>query len=182
MNTSWCISSADHLNQNISWVLSVFMFFVMFVFVCVYVCMCVSFIYIVYILCNLRMMCKLTKRQYKWNPWRKLGVDSLEVRVTWQPLWRPFHCRLHLKCNSAHYFPSAVAHRLGMNLLHCVDWQILYHWITSQGWNPIHLLQQLQGRQDEDTQPTIWPSHDSFMRMAYKMLSDWECLSIWERK
>lgn len=52
---------------------------------CMCVCVCVSFIEIVNILCNLRIMCKLTKRQYKWNPWRKLGVGSLEVRVTCSP-------------------------------------------------------------------------------------------------
>lgn len=53
--------------------------------VCVYMCVCVSFIDTVHILCNLRIMCKLTKRQYKWNPWRKLGVGSLDVRVTCSP-------------------------------------------------------------------------------------------------
>ena len=71
---------------------------------CMCVCVCVSFIEIVNILCNLRIMCKLTKRQYKWNPWRKLGVGSLEVRVTCSPSRDfLFHCRLQLKCNTAHY-------------------------------------------------------------------------------
>ena len=72
---------------------------------------------------------------------------------------------------SLFYFSSAIAPRLEMNLLHCECWQILYNCITSQGWNPTHLLHQLQGRQDEDTQPTMWPSHDWFMRMASKMIS-----------
>ena len=72
---------------------------------------------------------------------------------------------------SVFYFSSAIAPRLEMNLLHCECWQILYNCITSQGWNPTHLLQQLQGRLDEDTQPTMWPSHEWFMRMASKMIS-----------
>ena len=136
-------------------------------------CVCVSFIEIVNILCNLRIMCKLTKRQYKWNPWRKLGVGSLEVRVTCSPS-RDF---LFIVCYNSNaillviLFFSAIAPRLEMNLLHCECWQILYNCITSQGWNPTHLLQQLQGRLDEDTQPTMWPSQDWFMRMASKMLS-----------
>ena len=145
----------------------------MFVFVSVCVCVCVSFIEIVNILCNLRIMCKLTKRQYKWNPWRKLGVGSLEVRVTCSPS-RDFFFIGGYNSNAillVILFLFCYSPRLGMNLLHCEGWQIIYHWITSQGWNPTHLLQQLQGRLDEDTQPTMWPSHDWFMRMASKMIS-----------
>ena len=52
--------------------------------VCVCICVCVIYWHCAHSL-QIRIMCKLTKRQYKWNPWRKLGVGSLEVRVTCSP-------------------------------------------------------------------------------------------------
>ena len=45
----------------------------MFVFVSVCVCVCVSFIEIVNILCNLRIMCKLTKKTVQMESLEEAG-------------------------------------------------------------------------------------------------------------